>query len=238
MKSPFCTSAGLFLLLSVAIANAQCPGISSAITFFPVSGAPFTAEYIHTFDPINRDGTRNHQEAHGQIYRDSEGRGRCDVRNLKTGAIRLVVIRDPVARLTISMNPEKQTATVTHHTPVSPDEPRQNKAAKPAVEVHSLNSTHSEEELPSETIEGFMVTGKRYINTDLAGQTSTMEDWYSPDLKYNLRSAWNSQSGGSSSDKVINIRKGDPDPSVFQVPEGFTVKNLYCRGSVCNYDSE
>lgn len=239
MKSRSWVLASLFLLFSVAVAGAQCLGISSAITLFPVTGAPFTAEYVHTFDPINRDGTRNHQEAHGQIYRDSEGRSRCDARNLKTGALRFVLIRDPVAGLTIALHPEEQTAIVTHHTPAPPSSTtQQNPAPKTTVTVQPSGNTHSEEDLPSQVIEGFAVTGKRYINTDAAGQTSTMEDWFSADLKYKLRSTWNSQSGGSTSDKVINIRRGDPDQSVFQVPDGFTVKNLYCREKICNYDSE
>ena len=238
MKSLTWVVAGFFLLLSVTVAGAQCVGIAGTITLVgPVTGAPFTADFVHVFEPLNRDGSRSHQVAHGKVYRDSEGRARCEV-NGKTGEPKFVIITDPVAGLKIAMNPEKQTAIVTHH-PSSPFAPVQGTPAtraKTAADVQP-QGTHTEEDLPSQVIEGFTVTGKRYVNTSESGETSTMENWYSPDLKFKLLSTVIGTSANIS-DKLINVRIGDPDQKVFQVPEGYTVTNKYCRGQVCNYDSE
>jgi hypothetical protein len=147
-----------------------------------------------------------------------------------------VIISDYVAGLSIHMNLEEHAATVTHF-------PRNSAPVTPNTTTKVPNSvdpkgTHAEEDLPSKEIQGFMVTGKRYINTTAAGQTSTLEQWYSPDLKFMLLSTGDSPQAGNFKDEVVNIHRGEPDQSVFHVPEGFTVKNLYCRGKVCNYDSE
>jgi hypothetical protein len=231
MKSLTWLFSGVFLLVSVSVAGAQCPGVQ--ITYFRVTSAPFSADYVQTSESVNRDGSRRYKETPGRIYRDSEGRARCEAKNPKTGGIRFAIIKDPVAGLFIVMHPEKLTATVTHDDRISS---QQNPRAKTDVNIRPADNTHTEEELPGRVIEGFTVTGKRSINTTGEGQTSTAEQWYSPDLKFELLYTLNN-TYGNIAEKVINIRAGDPDASVFQVPEGYTVNNRYCRGNVCNWDS-
>ncbi len=249
---PLCISAALFVLFSISTSTARaqaCFGIAGAINLTaPVTGAPFTADYTHVFEPVNRDGSRNHQESRGKLFRDSEGRARCDMENLKTGKTRYVIVTDPVANITIRMNLEQQTATVTHHprsstsigpsrTPAPQDE---GKNAETKTPVNApLKIVHSEADLGSREIEGLMAKGKHSSNT--GDQTSSTDEWYSPDLKFTLLYVSDSSDASSSShmkDQLTNIRLGDPDPSVFKVPDGFAIKNLYCRGQVCNFDSE
>jgi hypothetical protein len=124
---------------------------------------------------------------------------------------------------------------VTHHS--QPFAPLQKAATNAGAETRPQGNTPRQEELPSRVIEGFTVTGTRLVNTTSTGQTATMEDWYSPDLKFKLFATLNNPAGNMS-DKLINIHLGDPDGSVFKVPEGYTVRNLYCHGHVCNYESE
>ena len=67
MKSWLWISGSLLLAFSVAVADAQCSGIAGSIALLrPVTGVPFSADYIHVFEPINRDGTRSRFKAHGQ----------------------------------------------------------------------------------------------------------------------------------------------------------------------------
>ncbi|HEY7402142.1 MAG TPA: hypothetical protein VIB39_01355 [Candidatus Angelobacter sp.] len=246
---PLWVSAALFVLFSISTARAQaCFGVAGAINLTaPVTGAPFTADYTHVFEPLNSDGSRNRQESRGKVFRDSEGRARCDMENLKTGKTRYVIVTDPVANVTIRINVEQQTATVTHHprsAPIGPSKPpasqdgTKNPETKAPVNA-SLKIVHSEADLGSREIEGLMARGKHSSNT--CDQTSSTDEWYSPDLKFTLLYVSDYSDASSSShmkDQLTNIHLGDPDPSVFRVPEGFTVKNLYCRGQVCNFDSE
>jgi hypothetical protein len=74
--------------------------------------------------------------------------------------------------------------------------------------------------------------GRRYVNTTEAGQTSIGEQWYSPDLKFQLIYTIQDPATGNVDDKIIDIHRGDPDPSVFQLPEGFTVKQVYPKGQL------
>jgi hypothetical protein len=243
---PLWIFAALFVTFSISTARAQaCFGIAGAINLTaPVTGAPFTADYIHVFEPVNRDGSRNHQESRGKLFRDSEGRARCDMENLKTGKTRYVIITDPVANVTIRMNLEQQTATVTHRprssAPIGPAPQDAGKNAETKTPVNApLKIVHVEADLGSREIEGLMAKGKHSSNT--GDQTSSIDEWYSSDLKFTLLYVSDYSDASSSAhmkDQLTNIHLGDPDPFVFKVPEGFAVKNLYCRGQVCNFDSE
>jgi len=99
--------------------------------------------------------------------------------------------------------------------------------------------------LGTQEIEGFTVSGRKFSNTTGVGQvgndkliTSVLEDWFSNDLKITLLSKRDDPQFGSTADKVINIHTGNPDLALFQMPEGYKVKNLYCRENACIYDSE
>lgn len=238
---PLCIFVGLFLCSSVSIARAQvCPGLAGRINLVgPVAGAPFTADYVHVFEAVNADGSRNRQEVHGKIYRDSEGRARCDIQNLTTGKTRFVIISDPVANVSIRLNLQQQTARVTHFprssSPFAPSTPPQNAERKDGTNV-SPEAAHTEQDLGSKEIGGFTAAGRRYINTGPDGHISIAEDWYSPDLKFTLLTDGDSPFGHLRH-QISNISTANPDPAIFQIPEGFTVRDLYCRGNTCGFDS-
>jgi len=87
------------------------------------------------------------------------------------------------------------------------------------------------EDLGATEIEGFTVTGRRYTHTIAAGamgndkpMTTTNERWVSSDLKMELLSKSESPESGKNVRKLVNIRLGDPDPLLFQVPADYTVK--------------
>ena len=87
------------------------------------------------------------------------------------------------------------------------------------------------EDLGATEIEGFTATGRRYTRTIAAGEmgndkpmTTTNERWVSQDLKMELLSKSESPESGKHVRKLVNIRMGDPDPLLFQVPADYTVK--------------
>jgi len=93
------------------------------------------------------------------------------------------------------------------------------------------NSQFSHEDLGAMEIEGFTATGRRYTHTIPAGamgndkpMTTTNERWVSSDLKMELLSKSESPESGKNVRKLVNIRLGDPDPLLFQVPADYTVK--------------
>lgn len=89
----------------------------------------------------------------------------------------------------------------------------------------------SHEDLGATEIEGFTVTGTRYTHTIPAGEmgndqpmTTMSERWFSSDLKMDLLNKSESPESGKHVRKLVNIRMGDPDPLLFQVPADYTVK--------------
>lgn len=86
--------------------------------------------------------------------------------------------------------------------------------------------------LADQTIEGVVAHGKQVTTTIPAGTIGndqpiviTSETWYSPDLQTVVLSKRNDPRIGESVMSVTNIQRGDPSPSLFQVPAGYTVKD-------------
>jgi hypothetical protein len=87
------------------------------------------------------------------------------------------------------------------------------------------------ESLGTQTIEGVSATGTRTTRTIPAGEIGnerpleiTSEVWTSPDLQMVILSKRNDPRIGETVYKLTNIQRADPDPSLFQVPSGFTTK--------------
>jgi hypothetical protein len=90
---------------------------------------------------------------------------------------------------------------------------------------------HSREDLGTMEIEGFTVKGVRMTTTTAAGvmgndkpMTSTSERWFSDELKLDLVIKSSAPESGQHVRRLVNIRSGDPDPLLFQVPPDYTVK--------------
>lgn len=165
-----------------------------------------------------------------------------------------ILINDPVQNTFILLNPENKTATV-HHlmqrpaaasgsnsvpTNASPTQARTTADPQSQALLQSLRDKrdqsmvrqHSREDLGTMEIEGFTVKGTRLITTTPAGimgndkpMTTTIERWFSEDLKMDLLTKFSSPESGQHVRRLVNIRSGDPDPLLFQVPVDYTVKD-------------
>ena len=87
------------------------------------------------------------------------------------------------------------------------------------------------ESLGTQVIEGVPATGTRTTRTIPAGEIGnerpleiTSEVWTSPDLQTVVMSKRNDPRMGETVYKLTNIQRAEPDPSLFQVPSGFTTK--------------
>jgi hypothetical protein len=97
------------------------------------------------------------------------------------------------------------------------------------------------EDLGTQVIEGVTALGTRVTTTIPAGAIGneqpiqiTSERWYSPDLQTVVLSKLNDPRIGETTHKLTNITRGEPDPTLFQVPAGYTVQESK-PGTVMRY---
>jgi hypothetical protein len=91
--------------------------------------------------------------------------------------------------------------------------------------------TENNAPLEHRTIEGLAVEGRKVTHVIPAGQvgnelpmTVTSEEWSSPELKVLVMTHHSDPRTGDSSYRLTNVIRAEPDPSLFQVPAGYTVK--------------
>jgi hypothetical protein len=88
-----------------------------------------------------------------------------------------------------------------------------------------------QESLGKQTVEGVVCDGTREIYTIAAGEVgndrpieTVTERWYSPDLRAIVLSRTKDPMAGDIVYRLTNIRRTEPDKSLFQIPAGYTVK--------------
>jgi hypothetical protein len=89
----------------------------------------------------------------------------------------------------------------------------------------------SEEVLPSRTIEGIRVDGKRTTITIPAGAIGNEwpiaivnEEWTSPDLQVLVLTERKDPREGDSSYRLVHVVRNEPAASLFQVPPDYTIR--------------
>ena len=98
----------------------------------------------------------------------------------------------------------------------------------------NLRPTRQTEKLGSKNIAGIYAEGTKITVTYPVGffgndrPISTVnETWMSPDLKLLMLSINDDPRSGTRTTEVTNLVRGEPDPALFQVPEGYTIKDQY-----------
>ncbi len=89
------------------------------------------------------------------------------------------------------------------------------------------------ESLGVQTMEGVSVEGKRVTTTIPVGQIGNLqpietvsEVWFSTDLQVVVMSKHKDPRFGETTYQLTGIQRSEPDPSLFQVPPGYTVQNM------------
>jgi hypothetical protein len=87
------------------------------------------------------------------------------------------------------------------------------------------------ETLPGQVIEGLQVEGTRTVTTIPAGEIGNEraieivhERWYSPELQALILTRHSDPRLGDTVYKIANIKRGEPHPSLFQVPPDYTLE--------------
>jgi len=91
----------------------------------------------------------------------------------------------------------------------------------------------AEERLARRTIEGVRVDGVRRTSTIAAGAIGneraivvTTEEWTSPELKVLVLSEHTDPRTGTSTYKLVNLKRTEPAASLFQVPADYTITQM------------
>jgi hypothetical protein len=90
-----------------------------------------------------------------------------------------------------------------------------------------------EEPLGSKTINGILAAGTRTTSTIPKGKigndqplTSTHEIWFSNELKLSVLEIEDDPNSGTMTRELVKLDRNEPDPALFRVPEGYTVKDV------------
>jgi hypothetical protein len=199
-----------------------------------VTGAPYSAQAVTTFTQTLSNGDHIQGTTTASVARDSQGRTRMDRSLASVGALaagpggrRAIVIHDPVAGKSYSLDPSTKTAnSMTIPTPRDgPQGPHPD--ARPARSQANVKV----EELGTQTIQGVSASGKRETRVIPAGKEGNekeidivTETWYSADLQVVVMSKTSDPRFGDSVYQLNTITRAEPDPTLFTVPSDYSVK--------------
>ncbi len=206
------------------------------------TGEPYTAIRKTTRVQRLANGTTITRTNTVKEARDSSGRTYHETRpEIAQGAegvapnFVFVFVNDPVNRTNISWNSNSKEATVSHMPEpgqmkrIEMQPAAENAAPTPVVRPAPIKSQI--EKLGTKTINGVEATGTRITRVIPAGRegndqplTVTHENWVSPELKLQVMSISDDPRTGTSTMELTDIERAEPDPALFQVPEGYTVK--------------
>jgi hypothetical protein len=238
------------VLFAASPTKAQCgPNIIGFGEIGVVANNPFHAEVTHTttshtdVEPALR---LNYPE---WVARDSQGRIRTEriagefKRDTGPDAgsnveAHLIRICDPIAQTMTQIDTATLTAKIIHSRPSAPSAGTLKSSTTPRSFCSTRMSSSRQasrfnvEDLGEQTIEGVEAHGERIILPKLGATVgedppngeSTSERWCSDSLSaLVLTITGNTKTGVKSSLAMQKIERTEPDPALFQIPEGYTV---------------
>jgi len=217
-----------------------------------VKGAPYSAEVINQSIQTLSDGNRIVRTTTSRVYRDGEGRVRRE-EDRPSGSAG-ITITDPVAGLSWVLNADSHTARQSpagvRFYSASLDQNSELErislllngqsqfftAARPFTVAGGRGANieqNVEERLSPRVIEGVRVEGTRRTSTIAAGAignerpiVATTEEWTSPELKVLVLSEHADPRTGTSTYKLVNLKRAEPAASLFQVPADYTITQM------------
>lgn len=207
-----------------------------------LTGAPYTATRKTTRVQTLANGTTVTHVTTVKEARDSQGRTyreeHFDTPAADQQPMIHYVVFDPVARTMMNWSSREQTVTLNHL-----PEPRQNPRVQNRIAqaprlttppVSRLNQSNFQiEDLGTKNIEGVEAVGRRTTRTIPAGQegndqpiTITHESWTSPELRVTIQENDDDPRSGTTTMELTDIDRNEPDPRLFQAPEGYTVREI------------
>jgi hypothetical protein len=217
----------------------QTPRIYEIVGVSSIAGQPFSADLEIERTQTLADGSHIHTSQHMKVFRDSEGRLRNEIYSHQGGVqgnpevLISVEIVDATANVKYALMPQShiaqrrvvfieptQASTTLRPTPAPTQQP-------------PLSPKSVSESLGVQTIEGISAEGHRYTTTwpvnsqgNDAPLVNINEGWISAEMGLRLLVKTSSPRIGEQVSRFTNINRGEPDPSLFQVPPEYTIKDV------------
>ena len=199
-----------------------------------VAGAPYTGTEVSTHSQTLSNGNVISRQEQTNFSRDGQGRMRMET-TMKhpdgTTATR-VTIHDPVAGVVHNIDAQRKTSNdMTLRGPANGQgRGRGQGQGQAGARQRRADPNVVTEHLGVQTINGVQATGTRITRTIPAGAegnslpiVTVHETWMSDDLKVPVMVKTTDPRFGTSQSQLTNIVRAEPDPSLFQVPAGYTV---------------
>jgi hypothetical protein len=212
------------------------PGRGGAGPVETVTGAPYSAVEVRTSQQALAAGNTIQRQEQSTVSRDSQGRVRRET--TRTGpdgqTATRVTISDPVAGVVYELDAKNKTAfSRPARFPSQPSTARANRP-RPQGAGNRMGQSQANvkrETLAAQSIHGMTASGTRVTRTIPAGTIgnsqaieTVRETWMSDDLKVPVTTKVADPRMGTVVTELTNINRGQPDPSLFQVPADYTVK--------------
>jgi len=212
-----------------------------------VTGAPYTGTEVSSHSQTLSNGNVISRQEQTNFSRDGQGRVRMEttMKHPDGTTSTRVTIHDPVAGVVHNIDAQRKTSNdMTLHGP--PNGPgrgrgqgqpgvRPNGASPDVAGANGRGQRRTDpnvvtENLGVQTLNGVQATGTRFTRTIPAGAEGNSqpivivhETWTSDDLKVPVMVKTSDPRFGTSQTQLTNIVRAEPDPSLFQVPAGYTV---------------
>ncbi len=200
-----------------------------------VTGAPYTADMNSTRTQTLPDGNVIQNTVTGKVARDAQGRTYEMETSTggplgQTGPVTHIFLFDPVAGYSYELNPATKTAVKRQiHTPPAGAAANSRWAGGANAPSRPADPNMVKADLGTQAVNGVNAQGTSRTRTIPAGAignakplVSTSETWLSPDLQVVISAKMTDPRGGQSVYALTNIQTA-ADPSLFQVPAGYTV---------------
>jgi hypothetical protein len=170
------------------------------------------------------------------VYRDSQGRVRRETtRKGPDGQTETrVTISDPVAGVVTVLDAQNKTAfTRPARFPTASQTAGASglRTPLPGSRTGQSEANVKRETLAAQSMHGMIATGTRVTRTIPAGTIgnsqaleTVRETWMADDLKVPLMTKVADPRMGTSTMELTNVNRSQPDPSLFQIPSDYTVK--------------
>ena len=243
-------------LLVIAIALASCgvsphaqsqeeAGVSNKGMAWVVTGLPCTVEYLSTNTQTLSNGTRIISTQRSRAIRDSQGRVRTEMYPPSTARKKsdepdFVYILDPVAQRKVNLSSRTKIALVTEERipvlrPSSPL-PVESQSPNPGGASQPSHPESTKEAIPGKAFNGLEAAGTRTTLTFPVGWVgndqpirNTTDVYISRALHILVFSQSESVLNGDDVMEITQLDRGEPDSSLFQIPDGYAVTESSAR---------
>ncbi len=218
--------------------NLELLGFDSLAGHEVVKGAPFSATAVSETTQVLADGNRIHRSSKTQVFRDAEGRVRREISFQNIGPLvadgrthTFIMISDPVAGTGFRLHPDDKSAWKFFMPPARGEGRMRERFGNRAATLETSGNLKTET-LGTQLIEGVSAEGTRYTFTLGAGQVGNdkpiqmvTERWYSNELQVMVMVKRTDPRFGESSYRLTNIQQQTQDPTLFQVPADYSLKD-------------